>query len=188
MTNKANLRQRAKAVRGRFFSTQSSSDLLRLEEKRVSALWDLPLFQSVLKQEKESFVGVYSALRDEASTNLLLNHLSEQGCSMALPRLTQEGEMHFHSWSQGTSLIKSPLGILEPASNSAIVIPHLCIVPLLAFDEKKGRMGYGQGYYDRYFAKHPSIIKIGWAYECQKFDALITEDHDVPLDEVIYEN
>ncbi len=188
LTNKTNLRQRAKAVRGRFFSTQSSENLLELEKIRIAVLWKSPLFQNFLKQEKERFIGVYSAVRDEASTTLLISRLSEQGCSLALPRLTKEGEMQFHSLSQDSPLVKSSLGILEPSKDSALVVPPFCIVPLLAFDEKKGRLGYGKGYYDRYFAKHPHITKIGWAYGCQKFDAVLTEDHDVPLDEVIYEN
>lgn len=159
-----------------------------LEEKRVEALWKLPLFQNFLQQAHESMIGVYAPLRDEASTELLMSKLSKQGASLALPRLSLEGEMNFHTWSQGDILIKSPLGIREPAADSTIVIPRLCIVPLLAFDEKKRRMGYGKGYYDRFFAQHPSIIKIGWAYGCQKFDAIITEELDVSLDEVIYEN
>jgi len=188
LSHKTNLRQRAKAVRGRFFSTQSSANLLELEEIRIALLWKSPLFQNFLRQEKERFIGVYSAIRDEASTTLLINRLSEQGCFVSLPRVTREGEMQFHSLSQGNSLVKSSLGILEPSKDSALVVPHLCIVTLLAFDEKKERLGYGKGYYDRYFAKHPHIIKIGWAYGCQKFDAIGAEDHDVPLDEVVYEN
>jgi 5-formyltetrahydrofolate cyclo-ligase len=188
VSDKTSLRQRAKAVRGRFFSEQSPSDLLELEARRVSALLDLPLFQGALKQGKKLCIGVYSAKGDEASTTLLLARLSEQGCFVSLPRVTREGGMQFHSLSQGNSLVKSSLGILEPSKDSALVVPHLCIVPLLAFDEKKGRLGYGKGYYDRYFAKHPHIIKIGWAYGCQTFDAIGAEEHDVPLDEVIYEN
>lgn len=188
MSHKANLRQRAKVLRGHFFSTKSAADLLKLEEKRILALWNLPLFREFLKQDKELLIGVYSALKDEASTALLMSRFSKEGVSMALPRVTQEGEMHFHSWSQGDSLIQSSLGIVEPCADSAIVIPHLCIVPLLAFDEEKGRIGYGQGYYDRYFSRHLSLIKIGWAYKCQKFETIITDPYDVPLDDVICES
>lgn len=98
MSPKTDLRQRAKAVRGRFFATKSPSDLLMLEEKRVEALWKYSLFQDFLQQAQESIIGVYAPLRDEASTELLMSKLSKQGCVMALPRLSLEGEMHFGSF------------------------------------------------------------------------------------------
>ena len=188
MLDKIAQRQRAKAVRGRFFSSQSPQSLLELEEKRIAALWDLRIFQDFLKKKGAGPIGLYNAIRDEASTALLVKHLSKLGYSLAYPRVTKEGELHFHRGSPEHPLIKSPLGLLEPEPTLPIVIPDLCIVPLLAFDEQKGRMGYGKGYYDLYFARHSPIIKIGWAYGCQQVDCLVTEAHDVPLDEVIYEN
>lgn len=188
LNHKINLRQRAKEVRRRFFSEQSSVALLTLEKQRVKSLWQHPLFQVLLDQARSTVIGVYAPLKEEASTALLIGELSKQGFLLALPRVAKDAEMHFHSWSQNEPLIKSPLGILEPPEESTVVVPSLCIVPLLAFDEKKRRLGYGKGFYDRYFGQNLSVIKMGWAYGCQKFDAIISEEHDVSLDEVISEN
>lgn len=113
------------------------------------------------------------------------------GCSLALPRVegprpTGQGDMHFHNWSPQDILVQSTLGILEPSQESCLIVPDLCIVPLLAFDQNKNRLGYGKGHYDRYFAKHPPIVKIGWSYGCQKVGHLLPDPHDIPLDEVVY--
>ncbi len=61
----------------------------------------------------------------------------------------------------------------------------LVIVPLVAFDAKNNRIGYGKGFYDKFLAQLPKeTYKIGLAYDFQKVDAIEIETHDVQLDEV----
>jgi 5-formyltetrahydrofolate cyclo-ligase len=63
-------------------------------------------------------------------------------------------------------------------------------VPLLAFDRRGGRIGYGKGHFDRAIAaladKHP-ILTIGLAYAVQEIDEVPAEPHDRPLDIVVTE-
>lgn len=62
------------------------------------------------------------------------------------------------------------------------------IVPLLGFDNKLHRVGYGGGYYDRLMASQPSSLKIGLGYECGHVAGRIaSEQHDIQLDMVITE-
>lgn len=61
------------------------------------------------------------------------------------------------------------------------------IVPLLAFDERKNRLGLGSGWYDRFLATQPTATTIGLAYEFQKVSQLAAEPHDVPLSIVVTE-
>ncbi len=62
----------------------------------------------------------------------------------------------------------------------------IILVPLVAFDEEKHRLGHGKGYYDR-FLKQTKALKIGIAYECQKIKNITVNDDDVSLDLIITE-
>lgn len=61
----------------------------------------------------------------------------------------------------------------------------LSITPGLVFDRKGDRIGYGGGFYDRFFAEHPQIIRIGTAFSHQVEDRIPTEDWDMPLDYLV---
>ncbi|MBQ7470515.1 MAG: 5-formyltetrahydrofolate cyclo-ligase [Pseudobutyrivibrio sp.] len=83
-------------------------------------------------------------------------------------------------------------GIMEPDTglekfdldDSSTVV----ITPGLIFDEKCNRIGYGAGYYDRFFSLHPDFIKIGVGYDVQVINNLDVEAYDVPLDFVVTNN
>jgi 5-formyltetrahydrofolate cyclo-ligase len=83
-------------------------------------------------------------------------------------------------------------GILEPHIPVDFVHPmqiDMVIVPLLGFDERGHRLGYGAGYYDRFLALvRPTCVKIGLCYSAGGFKtALPNEPHDIPLDFVVTE-
>ena len=61
----------------------------------------------------------------------------------------------------------------------------IAITPGLIFDEKCNRCGYGAGFYDRFFAKHESITKIGVCFEQQMVNELDINDWDIPLDYIV---
>ncbi len=61
------------------------------------------------------------------------------------------------------------------------------IVPMLGFDNRLQRIGYGGGYYDRFLAGQPKALKIGVCFEIGRVDKLPAEPHDIPLDIVITE-
>lgn len=61
------------------------------------------------------------------------------------------------------------------------------ILPGVAFDEKKHRVGYGGGFYDRYLEKHPTLTKIAFAFEFQIFDSVPSESFDRQPEKIITE-
>lgn len=84
-------------------------------------------------------------------------------------------------------------GIPEPYMAVDFVHPvqmDMVIVPLLAFDERGQRLGYGAGYYDRFLAlTRPTCIKIGLCFESgHQSTELPSESHDIPLDFVVTES
>lgn len=80
--------------------------------------------------------------------------------------------------------------IPEPDTKAGIKIEKkyikTVIVPLVGFDEKCNRLGHGKGYYDRFLQDY-KVRKIGVAFECQKLDAVITDQYDIKLDMIITE-
>ena len=77
-------------------------------------------------------------------------------------------------------------GIPEPEEGEETTC-EVAFCPLLAFDEAGCRLGYGGGYYDRYFALHPEILRVGLAYAGQAADLLPHEERDERLDAVVTE-
>lgn len=89
-----------------------------------------------------------------------------------------------------TELVRSSFGILEPVGDPIDERTEidLVITPLLAFDDTGQRIGFGGGYYDKFFAVRPRSTRIGVGYEKQRLAQPIeAEDHDMPLDGVATE-
>ena len=87
-----------------------------------------------------------------------------------------------------TAVATGAYGIPEPvADGPAAEDPSaLVLMPGLAFDRMGHRMGYGGGFYDKYLAAHPGHPTIALCYGFQMLPHLETEDHDLPVDTVIW--
>lgn len=84
----------------------------------------------------------------------------------------------------------SNYGIAEPAEGDALGGEplDLILVPLLGFDSRGHRVGYGKGYYDGFLAAHPAAERVGLGYECLRVaDGIKSEFQDVRLHQVISE-
>lgn len=97
--------------------------------------------------------------------------------------------LRFREWSPGCTLISGAFGALIP-EEGAWVEPEVLIVPLLAFDARGYRLGYGGGFYDRTLeglrAKAPRFA-IGFAYAAQEVEEVPIEPTDQPLDAIVTE-
>lgn len=132
--------------------------------------------------EKSSFF-VYLSFGTEVGTAALIEELRARGKTVCVPRLWK-GEMLCVPRSD--RLKAGKYGILEPEEGEDTPCETV-FAPLLAFDGEGYRLGYGGGYYDRYFAAHPGALRVGLAYEGQAADLLPHGAHDVALDAVVTE-
>jgi 5-formyltetrahydrofolate cyclo-ligase len=138
---------------------------------------------------KGAIIAGYAAMRGEADPFPLMAALANQGHALCLPQ-TRAKRLVFRSWKPGDPLVVGRLNILEPDDNARERRPDLLLVPLLAFDSRGHRLGYGAGYYDRYLREARSkrtIIAIGIAYAGQEVPELPDEDTDEVLDAVVTE-
>ena len=97
--------------------------------------------------------------------------------------------MKFYSYTHNLPLIINKYGIPEPLIKK-LVYPNIILVPLVAFDDRLFRIGYGGGYYDRYlekYKKQKKICAIGFAFSFQKVQKVPNEIYDHKLDFVITE-
>jgi len=106
-----------------------------------------------------------------------------------LPCIKNERELEFRLFEGIEKLkINNKFNIPEPIGKifSDAEEVHLAIIPGLAFDLNKNRMGRGKGYYDNYL-KNKKFWKIGICFDYQIFDKIPTDENDVKMDEIISE-
>jgi 5-formyltetrahydrofolate cyclo-ligase len=140
-------------------------------------------------------VAGYQAFRGEIDPGPLMQRLAALGCALALPRtpakrpaVAGEGALSFHAWRIGALLVRSEWGVMEPPPEAPIVRPDLVLVPLVGFDRRGGRLGYGQGHYDRALAAlkaQGAVRLVGLAFAEQEVAALPQEPFDQRLDWII---
>lgn len=127
---------------------------------------------------------VYYSFGTETDTHALIQTLLQAGRTVCLPRVVGR-EMEAVRYTGG-GLKKGAYGIYEPCGKGDTPC-EIALVPLLAVDGAGNRLGYGGGYYDRYFAAHKEILRVGLCYEGQVVPALPVGETDIPLHAIVTE-
>lgn len=136
-------------------------------------------------------VGSYFPLMDEFNVRLLNLSLKGDGLDVGFPRVGSEAALSYHMVSSPKKLVVGKYGIYEPSEHAPIIDPDLFIVPMVAFDDRCHRLGYGQGHFDRTLKKAretKKVLAIGVAYDMQKVDYIANESFDQPMDYVVTES
>ena len=145
------------------------------------------LIKVIRNQKNIKIVGGYFPFNKEIDDLKILQALEKKKYLITLPKIKKNNQMDFFEWSFTQPLIINKYGIPEPISNN-IKYPDLLLVPLVAYDKKFNRIGYGGGYYDRFLkkiSKRKKIITIGLAYSFQKVINIPINDYDIKLDYII---
>ncbi len=133
-------------------------------------------------------VFAYISYATEVMTHDILKKLLEDGKKVVVPKILSSKKMvaqHFVSWDD---LEPGTLGILTPKNGEITQEPvDVAITPGLGFTEQGHRIGFGAGYYDRWFASHYVRLKVAIAFETQIIESLPTEDTDIPVDYILTE-
>ena len=136
-------------------------------------------------------VSGYIPINDELDPRPLLSALMERGHPLAAPCVVAKGQpLIFRMWDIHAGLAPGPFGVSEPPPDAPVLEPELLLVPMLAFDRRGHRLGYGRGYYDRTLAAlraRRSIAAIGLAFAGQEVLSLPISDGDQRLDWIVTE-
>ena len=143
----------------------------------------------ILAGRTDAVVGGYMAIKGEIDLMPAYQAFHEHGFTMCLPVTPEtQSALIFRRWSPGQDLVTGQFSILEPDESCDPVVPDILLVPLLAFDRAGGRLGFGQGYYDRtlsHLRSHRKIAAYGIAYAGQEADHVPLGPHDQRLDAVV---
>ena len=131
--------------------------------------------------EKQNFF-IYNAIKNEVDTSLIISKLKSLNKTVAYP-VTIGSEM-VAGINNSDNFSLGNFNVLEPSSYTIMKKVDVAIIPLVACDENKNRIGYGKGYYDK-FLKDNDIVKIGLCYDFQITSTITPNEWDVPLDYIV---
>ncbi|SDH49482.1 5-formyltetrahydrofolate cyclo-ligase [Alteribacillus persepolensis] len=141
--------------------------------------------------KKAASVAVTIASQHEIDTKPIIEKGWEQGKTIACPKVIPDKRtMEFYQISSFQQTHSDYAGIMapDPEVTSRISAEYfdLVIVPGLAFDKEKYRIGFGGGFYDRFLAG-TSVTTCGLALDFQVFETIPKEEHDIALTALITE-
>jgi 5-formyltetrahydrofolate cyclo-ligase len=135
---------------------------------------------------------VYASKPLEVNTKVLIGHLISQGKTVIVPIIEKDTKTLRLSYlkdpavlQESTFHVPEPVGCELPALASDV---KAVIIPMLAFDRKGNRLGYGAGYYDRFLSSHPHLTRIGIAFSCQEVEEIPADATDASMDIIVTDN
>lgn len=179
---KAEIRDQSKLLR----NSLSSDDKHRLDQKIANRLLNLWYFR-----EAELLLS-YVSNSIEVDSRFIIRQALDQGKLVAVPRCVEgTRNIDFYIIKSLDELSEGSFGIYEPSENKINKLMNfsncICIVPALSFDLNGYRIGYGKGYYDRFFSKK-SLITIGICYDACVYKDLPHGKYDKKIDIIVTES
>ncbi|NDI34707.1 5-formyltetrahydrofolate cyclo-ligase [Chengkuizengella sediminis] len=152
--------------------------------------------ERVLNMQQPINIMMYMPFKNEVDITSLMDWCWKSGGTVFLPKVVQNNEMEIHLIKKLNDVEVGKFGILEPKSDTDtchdISQIEVVIVPGIAFNQSGGRLGFGGGYYDRFFSRYDKLgfkepFKIAVGYEIQIVEYVPIEVHDYMMDQVITE-
>lgn len=177
MERKQQIRADLKEKRNSLTKEQVTANSARICEKLMK----------YIISEDITIIYCYYPLGNEVNLLALAEQLLADGRTVAFPR-TKGNTMEFYQvnslgdFSEGAFHIMEPMGDVPMAEEKPLVL-----VPGLGFDKSRNRIGYGKGFYDRYFARFPACKKVGVGYELQILQKIPADNYDIPMDFIVTE-
>lgn len=164
-----------------------------LSDKDINEKSDLIIKNLASYIENVQNIMIFMDMKTEVKITKLLELYPKKNFFISKITNSKNREMKINKYNKN-ELILHKFGYYESSSNDFYdeEILDVVIVPALAFDSKKNRIGFGGGYYDTFLEKvrkkNNKALFIGVCYDFQIIDNIPTEKHDVTLDFVVSEN
>ncbi|PWE30528.1 5-formyltetrahydrofolate cyclo-ligase [Maritimibacter sp. 55A14] len=146
---------------------------------------------ALLRRHPAQVIAGYMKIRTEIDPLPVMAELAAEGRRLCVPVIVGEGlPLAFREWTPGSALVDGPFGAVVPETGDWLE-PEALIVPMLAFDRRGFRLGYGGGFYDRTLERLRAVratLAVGFAYGAQETAAVPTEPTDERLDAVVTED
>ena len=177
MVNKKELRQAIRTQK----RAMTEEEIIR----KSAALAEKFLASDAYKQARTIYG--YLPYNQEVRTVPMLAQALQDGKQVAVPKCYGD-EMKFIVLEDLSLVEKGYAGIPEPIADEPVANDEtaLVLMPGLAFDEAGHRIGYGGGFYDKFLSREPGHPTLALCYDFQMLPNLETEEHDIPVDYVIW--
>ena len=181
MKEKQEIRKKFKKMRDEMSPAQAADLSVCICENIITSR----LFASV------SLLYAYHPLGNEVDVRPAVLEAWRLGKRVAFPKVFGD-EMRYFEVSSFEEFSKGAFGVMEPCTEHPVDWRSdrsaLVLTPGVVFDRNGNRMGFGKGYYDRYFSGDHDCVLLGVAYELQMADQLPAGKLDVPLPWLVTEN
>ncbi|MEM9643518.1 MAG: 5-formyltetrahydrofolate cyclo-ligase [Planctomycetota bacterium] len=191
MTSTEDLSQRKNEIRkAAHAARKAQTDKESVSERITDQVVAMPSYVSA------QCVMWYVDVRDEARTRHALPAAIESGKKIVIP-FCVDGELELFHLESMDELELGMYKILEPKTSLRDVVTKrvdvkeldLILVPGVGFDDRGGRTGHGKGYYDKLLENaRENTPLVALAFECQMFDEIPMQDHDIFMDHVVTED
>tara|TARA_B100000123_G_C25656592_1_gene395684 strand:+ start:197 stop:760 length:564 start_codon:yes stop_codon:yes gene_type:complete len=144
------------------------------------------------KTIKKPIIALYYPSNYEINILKILESFKTCNVKFLLPKIQNNNLLSFVEWKERDVLLVNKFGIPEPLKKQKkIYLPDIVLVPLLAFDNNRNRLGYGKGFYDRYLKQlyklNNKVEAIGVAFSFQKFKKIPSSSFDFQLNNIFTE-
>lgn len=136
--------------------------------------------------EAECIYAFVNFNQEVVTRQIILNAI-DSGKRIAVPKITEK-KMKFYFIHSLEDVKSGYMGILEPITEEEATVSNaLMLMPGVAFDTNRNRIGYGKGYYDSYLNSHKIKKKIGLAYDFQIVNEIQADEYDIKPDYILTE-
>jgi len=158
-------------------------------QRRAHATAAAAALRSLLAGTAAETIGFYWPFKGEFDPRPLVHELHAAGRRLALPVVVAKATpLIFRPWWPGAPMTEGVWNIPIPAGGEPVQ-PDLLLVPMVGFDGRQYRLGYGGGFYDRTLAAAPKRpMTIGIAHAACALETLYPQPHDIPMDRVVTED
>lgn len=179
---KKELRREIRSLR----AAHTDGEIHALSRKVLEQVTELPEYR------KADTLFIYVDCKHETETADLIRKALADGKKVAVPKVLGQDMRFFYINSLETDLEDGYFGIREPyernpADHAADSEGSLMVMPGVAFDESRHRIGYGGGFYDRFLEAHPGLPTIALAFEFQVRAEVPFESFDILPGKIVTE-
>ena len=148
--------------------------------------WICTQLEILIINSNSKSVHAYIPIANEIDISPLLNKLLDLNITVICPKTLPKRKLENRILLSLNQLETGIMGTKHPLQNDIYNGPiDFIIIPGLAFDKQKFRLGYGGGYYDNFLINHPKAQKVGIFFPFQQVDIVPTEPHDIHLDTIL---
>ena len=184
---------RKQGIRSRYLGLRNNLSAGERKQKSQE-IWEHVKGDPKYRADRE--VLVYMDYRSEVMTTGLVEELLADTSKKVFAPKVEGMHIRFYEIKSLDELKKGYQGIREPEENPekrftpdmAARLEAVVLVPGAAFDRQRGRIGYGKGFYDRFFSDYGEVYGIALSFSCQIAKEIPMEPHDRRPDIIVTEN